>query len=557
MSDVVPGAPSPDTTPVLAEERSKDPVAIAGRPHDRAAVTSAVVTAYAQFESILFENSAHADRTEVLTEPEYFPDLNLDQLLTAITAGREEYDLAPFFYEHLHDERAIRYRQEVFRDLKRPEVLTAITTFAAAMRDVRGSLAQTSALRYIYQRESWFADTIERYTYAISSLAAELAKVTLDSHGLIGFRDYLTAYIHSAPFVALVTDTQRVNDGFATVDYTIQISGARCTVAKYEGETDYSAEVLHTFDRFKQGAVKDYRVGFREPAEMNHVETNVLGLVAKLYPEPFAALDEYFSRHQDFLDPTIRRFDREVQFYVSYLAHLNRLEAAGLSFCYPQVTKRTKDIFAAETFDLALATKLVSNNVTVVTNDFFLKGVERIFVVSGPNQGGKTTFARMFGQLHHLAGIGYPVPGQEACLYLYDQLFVQFEREENLSNMTGKLEDDLVRVKDILSKATSESIVVLNEIFASTSLQDSVFLGARVMEELIELDALAVFVTFLEELALLAPSTVSMVSTIVPDNPAERTYKVIRKPADGLAYALAIAEKYNVTYQDLKRRVLS
>jgi len=246
-----------------------------------------------------------------------------------------------------------------------------------------------------------------------------------------------------------------------------------------------------------------------------------------------------------------------VQFYVSYLEYLNRLKDAGLSFCYPQVTDRTKEVFSTETFDLALATKLVSDKVTVVTNDFFLKGDERIFVVTGPNQGGKTTFARMFGQLHHLAGIGYLVPGQEALLYLYDQLFVQFEREEDLGNMTGKLEDDLMRVKEILSKATPESIVVLNEIFASTTLQDSVFLGTKVMEELIELDVLAVFVTFIEELASLAPSTVSMVSTIVPDNPAERTYKVVRKPADGLAYALAIADKYGVTYEHLKKRVLS
>ena len=507
------------------------------------------------FRSILFEDIGGGIREGAPGVPDFFVDLNLDQIIDAITAGKQEYDLKPFFYTSLRDAGVIKYRQEIFRDLENSRLFENIKTFAQRMRAMRDHLARVEKLYYKYQKERWFVEAVEIYCHTVTGLVQDLSHADLKSGGFADFREYVTTYAQSEQFTALLANTQQLLADLSSIHYSLLIKGTSVTVRKYESEPDYSVDVEKTFEKFKQGAAKDHRVKFSDSPDMNHVEAAILDLLAKLYPDIFLHLDEYCAKNASYLDETIAAFDREIHFYVAYLEYLGIFTRAGLKFCYPEISDTSKDVYDCEGFDLALADKLIREGASVVCNDFYLRDKERIFVVTGPNQGGKTTFARTFGQLHFLAGLGCPVPGREARLFLFDRLFAHFEKEEDIRNLRGKLEDDLIRISEILNHATSRSIIIMNESFTATTLRDAIFLSTRVMERILELDVLCVCVTFIDELASLSEKTVSMVATVGLDNPAMRTFKVVRRPADGVAYALSIAEKYRLTYECVKGRI--
>jgi DNA mismatch repair protein MutS len=455
----------------------------------------------------------------------------------------------------LRDTDAVRYRHEVLRDLEKREVADSVSGFAEAMRQMREHLGQAGELRYPLQKQAWFLDAVKLYCDAVRVMAVELSECEVSSRGFREFRRYLAGYASSKGFETLASETNQLKDALANIRYAIRIAGPRVTVGRYEGEPDYGTEVQRTFAKFQQGAVKSYLVNHSELADMNHVEAQIAGLVARLHPDVFGWLADYCSRRRDYLDSVIGRFDREVQFYLGYLELIGRLRVAGLPFCYPQVSAQSKQIAAEETFDIALASKLATGAGTVVTNDFHLDGPERLFVVSGPNNGGKTTFARAFGQLHYLASLGLLVPGRSARLFLPDRIYSHFEREEDIETLRGKFEDELVRVHQILEQATGDSLIVMNESFSSTALTDALFVGTEVVRRILALGCLGVYVTFVDEIASLSDATVSMVSQILPENPAERTFKVLRQPADGLAYAWALADKYGLTYERLMERI--
>ena len=509
-------------------------------------------TSSAQFVSILFDDDAGQARRPSLSGREPFlDDLHISRIVSDITDGRSQYDLEPLFLTPSSGTLEVEYRQQAFRDLQRGMLRSTIETFAARMVTLREHQSLAAQLKDGYQRDAVMLAAASSYVDAVAGLDGLLRNEPPASPGFCSLAGHVGTITGSAAFRQLAADAQRVQSELGAIRYCLRIHGRRVHVSPYRDEPDYSQEITETFRRFRQGPAKDYRLNYRPTIDFNHVEAMVLERVAAIHPDEFADLENFCQVHTGYVDQALLRFDREVQFYLAYLAHMDHLQEAGLPFCYPEVSPSSKETWVENAYDMALAPTLIKQGRNIVPNDVMLTGTERILLVTGPNQGGKTTFARMVGQLHFFAGIGCPIPGTSARLFQTNRILTHFEHGENLSDLRGKLKDDLIKVRDILDASDSGSLVILNETFSSTGLHDALELGRKVLGSLTGKDALTVYVSFLDELAAL-PTAVSMESTVRPDDPATRTFKVVRKPVDGRVYAKVLAEKYGLSYTQLK-----
>jgi DNA mismatch repair protein MutS len=527
------------------------------------------------FQSLLFPQPPDGQPPPALStkEPVFFPDLNLDQAMERLTAGKEEYELKPFFYTLLHDRNSIVYRQEVMKDLEDSALFELLLQFAGDMRKIRATLPAAGKQLYRYQRERFFLDAAGLYCRAIQSLTEGLAGIECRSAGMKEFREFLDRYEASRQFRSLLIETRSLLTQLSSIRYNVYTQDLRVEVRPYAGEAGHIEEVDRLFGKLGSGSYggnlsgnsqdrraresRDARKAFTDYPEMNHVQAKILEGVATLFPAIFDRLVRFSKEYAGFPDPGMLTFEREIQFYIVVLQYIQPVKEAGLPFCYPDIVRGRKEIYSTKGFDLVLADKLVQQHGTVVCNDFSLGDNERILVITGPNQGGKTTFARGIGQLHYLAALGCPVPGERAGLVPFDRLFTHFEREEHAGDLRSKLENDLLRLRDILNNATAQSLIVLNESLSSATLQDAIQVSKKVLTKIEQLDALCVWVTFAEEIIPLSEKIVSMVAAIKPGDEVVRTFRIVRGPANGLAYARSLAEKHRVTFDWLIKRLSS
>lgn len=476
--------------------------------------------------------------------PPWVSDLRLDELAEGLGAGEDVNARLALLLQPLGDADAVRYRQEVFADLERADVGAGVAALAASVAETRRTLDRASRMRHPTERDRWVLDALDGHDAVLIALDETLRSASVASRGLVAVRDRLAAHVASPRFAQRRAAAGAARVALDAVRYRLRVGQQRVVVRRRDDVPDLAQEIRATFARFGDAPPGPVPVDVFDTLDMNPLEAQVLARVARLAPEPFALLAATVAAEQPVIDPWIGELAREADWYLAVLGLLAPVRAAGLACSYPGISEEGS-LSVTGLFDLALARRLVADGLPVVTSGLTLAATERLAVVTGPSQGGRTSLARAIGQLHILAAAGCPVPAASARVPLVDAVHTVFDRAERLDDPGGRLRGELRQIRALLATTSARTLVVANEPFASTTSRDALELARRLLDALSARGARAVVVTFLEELAT-DHRAVSVAAATAPGDPTERTFRFERRPADGMAHARALAASHGL-----------
>lgn len=190
-------------------------------------------------------------------------------------------------------------------------------------------------------------------------------------------------------------------------------------------------------------------------------------------------------------------FSREISFYKGVNTLQNRMAELSLPLCYGGSCTDSQQKEIVDLYELSLALYVQVRPVPNSLND----KDSVLTIITGANQGGKSTFLRSFGIAQILLQCGMPIPASKFRSHLYSKIHTHFTRKEDAMLSRGRLEEELNRMSSIISQLSRGSLLLLNESFASTTEKEGSQIAYNVIMPLYQKKIKIMMVTHLHEFA--------------------------------------------------------
>ena len=498
-------------------------------------------------------------------------ELGLDEIFN-LKSGR----LSDFFTD---DVDVIRYRQATFADMAR---VPAIKETLAKVHPILDDIMELRRLdrsstnpgdSYLYS-----ITEIELYVSCLDTLAAGLGAVRSEIGGpaFAALADFSAELVSSEYYrelnkklEALAARVHEVKSVTVGVNLDRELRPTSAGVISINSEQFKSGKVLDKILRFSFKNDAFTCIAELSPFGKGQSENRqeaLIGAFNSAIEDVFHSsvrgwrniVGEYVIDNTDFLLKLLP----EIEFVTRAVELVARLSShSGCTVVTPTLAPAAEKAFCAK--GLYNPRVALAIDEEIVTNDLELDDDAGIYVLTGPNRGGKSVITVAMGAAQALCQLGLPVPASEATISPVDGIFTHFPEGADDTIDKGRLGEECQRLKEIFDEVTGNSMILLDESLSSTGAYEASYIASEILTGFAVVRCRGIFSTHLHELAAgvpeinersLAEGGVKIDTLVAGIEEGRRSFKIYRMKPDGKSYARDIANKYGLSFDSLSER---
>ncbi len=502
-------------------------------------------------------------------------DLSVDFLADKLTESNDEKRrLIKILRNVPTDQKIISYRQEIYNDLKNyPDVAEKLSEIFDKMQyyvqnDRSLDINQSTVWELVHHLRS-----LQNYVDSVSEIKTLLKDREFGSVGLKQLSLYIEKIYSDSGFAELSKDLEALGEGVDMIhSVSLGINLDQNLQPKKVGILSFN-----TYEFGERGLLERFFTAHRKknpndkeltPFTMvtqsdefpTPIMNNLTGYAESMLTAVTRKLKKELAKYTDYSGKNLAKLGDELIFYIRFIALEKKMTENGMPCCIPSFSDKDTVIDKLYNIKLAMKNGDKSTENPIVCNDIHFDKDSTVIILTGPNRGGKTIITQAVGLAFLMFQHGVFVPCAGGKLRICDGIFTHFPADENQTVTLGRLGEEAERFSRIWENATSESIILLNESFSSTSHFESLYIAKDVVKSLCCLGARTFFNTHMHELAentsefLCENSICGAASAVMGKREGESAFKINFEKPNGKSYAQEIAAKYGVTFEQLSKK---
>ncbi len=537
-------------------------------------------------------------------------DLSIDFLCQTLTSDSYEFNsIKQLLINITDDEEVIAYRRDVFEDfLNFPKLREDLTALLLKLKDLREieRFQKDSEASSMWQLINRLRE-LDGYVDCITSIKETLESLDIKSQGLLTLKSIVNDIYSNSGFPQLKDDinetfekarslksiTLGVNLDNMLKPKTVGVISLNdkhftdsgllkkfMNFAKNESEL-HNGNDVSGFTTFHPANPSTATFGFGKVVtgaqqDVNQIQDSSLTGADPMSDALKKVVTDILKRTVNNIKSILHKYVGvsgysfvelmpEIVFYIRFAQLCDKIRAKGMPLAKADIKEKSERMCdIKDIYNIKLAIKTVNEDTDpdIVLNNFSFDKNKRIYILTGPNRGGKTTITQAVGLAFLLAQNGIYVPCSCMTFSPCDNIFTHFPADENDTVDLGRLGEESKRLSEIFSVATKYSLLLLNESLATTNVAEGLYIAKDVVKSMRYLGVRSIFNTHMHELArgieainrdTDGDSVVESMVTGVENG--HRSFKIFIMEPQGLSYAKDIAIKYGVTFDRIKEEI--